>query len=112
MQMEHSIIGDVLVLTILEDRIEAASSAGFKGRVLDWINQGYNKIVLDLQNVNFIDSSGLGALISSLKSLDDDGDLALCNIAKSVMNLFLLTRMDSVFNIFDSRQTAVSNLSA
>ncbi len=111
MEMEHAIVGKVLVLTLLQDRLEAATSAGFKSGVLDSINAGHNKIVLDLKKVKFIDSSGLGALISSLKSLDDGGQLVLCNVAKTVMNLFKLTRMDLVFKIFGSTQKAVSALS-
>jgi anti-sigma B factor antagonist len=108
--MEHTLIDDVLVLVPLDARIEAANSAAFKGAVVDWIHKGQRKIVLDLIHVEFIDSSGLGAIISSLKNLGKDGDLALCGLSKPVMNLFRLTRMQRIFQLFESREEAVSKL--
>ena len=112
MRMESEIIGNVLILTPLDRRIEAASSASFKGVMVDWINQGHARIVLDLSNVDFVDSSGLGAIISVLKRLGDEGTLALCQIRKPVLGLFKLTRMDRVFRIFDKREQAVGQLVA
>ena len=108
MQMEDQLIGDVLVLKPVSRRIEAATSAGFKGAVADWIARGHNRIVLDLADVEFIDSSGLGALISSLRSVGQGGDLVLCNISTQVMNLFCLTRTNRVFKIFNSREKSVN----
>ncbi len=67
-------------------------------------------IVLDISNVNFIDSSGLGAIVSSLKQLGGKGDLAICGINESILSLFRLTRMDRVLKIFSEKEEAVSQL--
>lgn len=111
MEMKDSVIDDLLVVTPLSDRIEVPTSSGFKGAMVDRINQGYRRILLDLVNVDFIDSSGLGAIISSLKSLGEGGEFAVCNLSKSVENLFQLTQMHRLFNIFDSREKALAHLS-
>lgn len=111
MPAERRKSGDVLIVVPQEQRIDASSAKAFKGEMVDWINEGHHKIVLDLQHVNFIDSSGLGAIVSCLKSLGDQGALVLCNIGGAVSSLFELTRMDRKFKIFRSQEEAVAALS-
>lgn len=111
MQIEHFKTGETLVVIPRESRIDASSTKHFKGKMIDWINEGNQKIVLDLQYVEFIDSSGLGALVSCLKSLDNEKSLVLCNIQEKVASLFQLTRMNRVFMIFESQNQAVAALS-
>ena len=79
--------------------------------MVDWINQGNRRIVLDLSEVDFIDSSGLGAIVSSLKTLGNDGDLVICGIRETVMGLFKITRMNRVFQIFATESEAIEALS-
>jgi anti-sigma B factor antagonist len=111
MQINEKRIGEILVVRPLEKRIDASVSTGFKGIMIDWINNGNKQIVLDLSEVEFIDSSGLGAIVSSLKTIGNEGDLVICRIRETVMNLFRLTRMNRVFQIFSSEDEAVKALS-
>lgn len=110
MEIEEKKMGSVLVVIPRDGRIDAAVSTEFKGRMVDWINEGSKLIVLDLSHVDFVDSSGLGVLVSSLKTIGGDGDLALCCIQKTVMKLFDLTRMNRVFSIFPQQSDAVQAL--
>ncbi len=110
MEIEEKKVGEVLVVLPREKRIDASVSTGFKGRMVDWINQGNKRIVLDLSEVDFIDSSGLGAIVSSLKTLGTDGDLVICGIRETVMGLFKLTRMNRVFQIFNDESEAIKAL--
>jgi anti-anti-sigma factor len=67
-------------------------------QVSELLASGNNLVMLDLADVNFIDSSGLGALIIALKMLRTaGGDLYLCSIAEPVRNLLSMTRMDRLF---------------
>jgi len=111
MEIEERKVGNVLVVLPREKRIDASVSTGFKGRMVDWINQGNRHIVLDLSEVDFIDSSGLGAIVSSLKTLGNDGDLVICGIRETVMGLFKITRMNRVFQIFATESEAIEALS-
>lgn len=111
MQIEQDKIGEFLVVTPLERRIDASSAPDFKGKMVDWINTGNQRILLDLSHVDFIDSSGLGAIVSCLKTIGSGGDLLICGIRDEVMNLFKLTRMDRVFQIFSSREVALKAVS-
>jgi anti-sigma B factor antagonist len=111
MEIEEKKVGDVLVVLPREKRIDASVSTGFKGKMVDWINQGNRRIILDLSHVDFIDSSGLGAIISSLKTIGSDGDLVICGVRETVMGLFKLTRMNRVFQIFTDESEAIEALS-
>lgn len=111
MQIEDKRIGNILAVKPLDRRIDASSATDFKGKMLDRIQQGNKKILLNLSEVDFIDSSGLGAIVSSLKALGDDGDLFICGVRENVMSLFRLTRMNRVFQIFASEQEALEKMS-
>jgi anti-sigma B factor antagonist len=110
MQIHDKKIGEILVVKPLEKRIDASVSTGFKSIMIDWINNGNKRIVLDLSEVEFVDSSGLGAIVSSLKTIGNEGDLVICGIRETVMNLFRLTRMNRVFQIFSTDEEALKAL--
>ncbi len=107
MKIEAEKIDGILVLTPCDPIIDASSAADFKGQLVTWIQEGNFRILLDLSNIEFIDSSGLGAIISLLKLLAGKGDIALCCIRDQVMSLFKLTRMDRIFRIYPSSDEAV-----
>lgn len=111
MQIESQQERGILVVIPMEERLDAAHAMDFKGKMVDWINDGNTRILLDLSHVEFVDSSGLGAMVSSLKTLGKDGDLMICGVGKTVMSLFQLTRMNRVFRIFPTREEAVQALS-
>ena len=111
MQIETSNVGDVLVVLPLENRIDAAVAIEFKSQMIDFIRSGSRRIVLDLSRVEFIDSSGLGAIVSSRKTIGDDGDLVICGILETVGSLFRLTKMHRVFGIYPSKEEALKAFS-
>ena len=107
MKIEAEKIQDILMLTPCDSIIDASSAADFKGQLVTWIQEGNTRILLDLSFIVFIDSSGLGAIISLLKLLTEKGDICLCNIGEQVMSLFKLTRMDRIFRIYPSSAEAL-----
>ena len=109
MQMEESLSGECLVITPLEGRLDAVVAAAFRDAVVTRIDQGPSCIVLDMQHVGFLDSSGLGAMVFVLKHLTRRGGrLHICSIAPAVMAVLRLTRMDRVMKTFDSRDAAIA----
>lgn len=111
MRFEESKVGNILVAKVLEGRIVADVAPRFKSQLAEYVSQGNRSIVLDLGSVNFIDSSGLGALVSSLKSMGKDGDLVVSGAQGSVAGMFQLTRMDKVFRMYENSDAAVAALS-
>ncbi|WP_213804347.1 STAS domain-containing protein [Granulicella sp. dw_53] len=110
MRFEESKVGDVLIVKVLESRIAADVSSRLKQDLIEYGTKGYRTVVLDLSDVTFIDSSGLGALIGSLKAMGDDGELALCGARDAVVGILKLTRMNKIFRMFSSREEALSAL--
>jgi len=91
-------------------RLDASVAPGFKQQVVQVIETGERRMVLDLGAVEFVDSSGLGAMVSILKALGSQGAVSVCNVRGAVLSLFKLTRMDKVFTISESREDAVARL--
>lgn len=102
--------GNLQVVLLQGKRLDAATATYFKSTLVDYINNGNTRIVLDLSQVDFVDSSGLGAIISVLKTMGDEGELLLCAINPAVMSLFRLTRLDRIFRIFATAEAAVASL--
>lgn len=94
--------GDLLVVTVCEDRIDAASAIQFKERIREVTQPPSNRVLLDMSQVTFLDSSGLGAVVAVMKLLGPDRKLELSGLTPSVTKVFRLTRMDTVFTIFPS----------
>ena len=110
MEMHSWKSGDILVVQPRVKRIDSASATDFKGTMVDFINGGNMKIVLDLSCVDFVDSTGLGMIVSTLKSLGQEGVLAICGLSDIVQSLFTLTRMSRIFDISASVDEAVGKL--
>ncbi|MFI3157399.1 MAG: STAS domain-containing protein [Methylococcaceae bacterium] len=89
------------VLFIQEERIDAHNSGELKEAILHLIEQGEVNIIVQLARVRFIDSSGLGALLSGHKNAAArSGKLAITNMQPQVLSMFELTRLNRVFDIY------------
>ncbi len=97
----------IAVATIPVDELDAGNSAEFK-RDLAPLLGNETRIVLDLSRLRFIDSSGLGAMLSCLRQLSGKGgDLKLAGMSKQVRALFELVRMHRIFDIYGTPVDAV-----
>ena len=90
-------------------RIDAAIEIQFKDEIRAKIDDNAQHVILDLSEVNFIDSSGLGAIVASMKQLEGKRKLDLAGLTATVERVFLLTKMDTVFKIHASVDEALSN---
>ena len=98
---------DVMILELHLDHLDAGNVREFKERAPALL-QDHARVVVDLSGVSFIDSSGLGALISLLRVVNGrGGQLRLCAMSRTVRALFELMRMHRVFVIDDTRDDAV-----
>ena len=102
--------GNVLVLLIDEKRLDAHKAPRLREEVISRIDGGRHLIVIDLSATEFMDSSGLGALVSCLKRMGPKGSIAVAGVKGSVDRLFSLTRMDRVFPLHATVDEAVEKL--
>jgi anti-sigma B factor antagonist len=87
--------------------LDASNAGDFKSAVGKMIQPGA-RLVLDMSGIRFVDSSGLGAILSCLRQLHDKGgELKLCGLNKPVRALFELVRMHRVFEIFNTKEEAL-----
>ncbi|WP_170479198.1 STAS domain-containing protein [Ruegeria arenilitoris] len=96
------------IITVQCDRIDAAMAIQFKEDMRAETENDTRRVILDLSNVEFIDSSGLGAIVASMKQLGDERRLDLAGLHPVVEKVFRLTRMDTVFKLFNSLDEALS----
>jgi anti-sigma B factor antagonist len=107
MELTVEKIGDVSIAKIPGETLDAGSAKEFKAAAVPMLNAGA-KVVFDLSGLRFIDSSGLGALLSCLRQLNGvGGDLKLCGTSKPVRALFELVRMHRVFELCNTVDDAV-----
>ncbi|MFH2000731.1 MAG: STAS domain-containing protein [Planctomycetota bacterium] len=100
-------IGDVVVAVIPGEELDASNMKEFKGAV-ESLLESNSKVVFDLSELQFVDSSGCGALLSCLRSMNaSGGDLKLCSVTKQVRALFELIRMHHIFDILNTKEEAV-----
>jgi anti-sigma B factor antagonist len=101
-------IDSVAVATMPVDELDASNAEEFK-RDIAPVLQANTKLVLDLSRLRFVDSSGLGAMLSCLRQLSaKSGDLKLCGMSKQVRGLFELVRMHRIFDIYGTKEEAVN----
>lgn len=99
MQLVAEHRGEILVVRAMDDRIDAACAIQFKDRMREITQDDSPRVVLDMSQVAFLDSSGLGAVVAVMKALAPDRRLELSGLTANVQKVFRLTRMDSVFVI-------------
>lgn len=100
----------VTLIQIQEERLDAHNSSDLKGQMLALFEEGKNNMVVDLHGVRFVDSSGLGALVSGFKNASArNGNLKLCGLQPQVQSMFELTRLHRVFEIFPDVGQAIDS---
>ena len=94
------------VVTVNADRIDAAIAIQFKDSMRAATEDGPERVILNLSQVSFIDSSGLGAIVASMKQMGGTRRLDLAGLTPTVEKVFRLTRMDTVFKLFPTLAAA------
>ncbi len=107
MQLDHERRGDTIIVTVAEPRLDASMAVAFKEGFRRIVGPEVPHAVLDLSNVEFLDSSGLGALVTALKYMGPERRLDLVGLQPLVAKVLSLTRMDKVFSIRDSLDEAI-----
>lgn len=111
MNVSHQPLAGKITLVQLDGRLDARSSVQVKGVLTELIEANQKKIILDLQNVPFIDSSGLVALVSGLRLANEKhGKIVLCGAQSQAQIVFRLTMLDRVFSIHPSSIEARQSL--
>lgn len=109
MKFETQEYGEKTVVKLQEARLDAALAVRFKDGLKTLVDDGVDFMILDLTEVAFMDSSGLGALVGHMKYMGVERKFEICGLTPTVNKVFKLTRMDSVFTIYDTLNVALSD---
>lgn len=108
MNLNTETTGEIVIVIFQDEALDASGTKAFKESMAPIIEE-YSKVIFDLTLLQFVDSSGLGAILSCLRKLNaEGGDLKLACVTKPVRTLFELVRMHKIFDIFNSRDEAIS----
>ena len=103
-------VNDVLVVDV-EGQLIVGNRQELKQKVLEELEKGERKFVVDFEKTGYIDSSGLGVLVSLSKKIrEQGGELRLASLNEDLRTLFELTKLDTLFHIADSREAALQGL--
>lgn len=97
---------ELTIVSIDESRLDALIAPEFKQKMEQLINDNNDQIILDISALSFMDSSSLGAIVAVLKLTGKQGKMVISGATGTVMELFKLTRMDSVFTLVESVEDA------
>jgi anti-sigma B factor antagonist len=114
MQIDVAQRNGAAVLRPAGARVDLQVAGEFRTALLDVIDAGHHRLVIDMGDVHFVDSSGLGALVSALKTLrllKGDGDIRLANVQPPVVALLEIIRLHRVFSSYSSVDQAVQSFS-
>lgn len=102
---------DGIGIISLEGEVDVYTAPKLKSRLIDLVDEGKYNIVVDLQKVEFMDSSGLGVLVGGLKRVKShNGSVTLVCTQENILKIFRITGLVKVFPIFSSQEEALSNV--
>ncbi len=112
MQIDERAVGDVMVLDLTGKVTLGQGDELLKDKVNSLVNQGQRKIILNLGNVPYIDSAGLGEIVRAYTTVSrQGGSLKLLNLTKRITDLLSITKLLTVFETYDSEADAVRSFS-
>ena len=113
MQIDERAVGDVVVLDLKGKITLGKGDELLKDKVNSLVNQGHKKILLNLAEVPYIDSAGLGEIVRTFTTVSrQGGSLKLLNLTKRITDLLAITKLLTVFETFDAENDAIRSFSA
>ncbi len=110
MEFEQKAVGDVTILKPVGDLMGGPEATRFNEQINQLLDAGKLNVVVDLSAVTRMNSSGLGILIKALTSFKQNGGtLKLAGATTTVQNLLAITKLDTIFETFETTEAAVKS---
>lgn len=109
MQIKENIVKDVAIITLKGDLIGEPETTKLREKVRSLITNDIKKVIIDLADVAYINSTGLGSLISVLTTLRNaGGDLKLTRVGDKIKSIFIITQLIKVFDTYETQEQAIA----
>ena len=111
MQLEERVTGNVAIIKVTGDiTLNKGGDVLLKDKVQSLLQQGHKHLLIDLSNVSYVDSAGLGELVQAYATTKNRGGaLKLLNVTKRLKDLLVVTKLLTVFDTYDSEDAALSS---
>jgi len=110
MEIHTRTVGDVHILDISGKIVLGEATKTIRQTINDLLVNGGRKIVLNLKDVNYVDSSGIGELVRSYTSVTREGkQLKLLNLTEKIRDLLVITKLLTVFQVYENEQAALAS---
>jgi anti-sigma B factor antagonist len=110
LEIEQKEIEGIVILELHGRLVVGTESTDFRRKITALISEDRKSIILDMKHVDYIDSTGLGTLVVAHTQLQKaGGSVKLLNVSKRNVQLLILTKLSTVFEMFDQEQTAINS---
>lgn len=110
MKIKQEAIGNVYVIRLSGQLMGGPDADAVRETILSILNQGYKNLLVDLKDISWVNSTGLGILISSHITVSNNGGhLRLMRVSKRIDSIFMVTRLNTVFQVFDTEEEALAS---
>lgn len=110
MRVQDELRGDIVILKLKGDMMGEPDTGIFREKIAEFLEKGMKKIILDFSGVKWMNSLGLGALISAFTTVKNhSGEMVITNVTKKVESLFMITQLIKVFKHYDTVDEAISS---
>jgi anti-sigma B factor antagonist len=108
MRVHDELRGEIVILTLKGDMMGEPDTAAFRDKIKEMLDKGMKKFIIDLSGVKWMNSLGLGALISAFTSVKHhEGEMVVTNVTKKVESLFMITQLIKVFKHYHTVDEAI-----
>jgi anti-sigma B factor antagonist len=105
--------GEGYAVLAVRGEVDVYTAPRLRERLVEMVSQGQHRVIVDLEGVDFLDSTGLGVLVGGLKRLrSHEGDLTLVCTQRRILKVFEITGLTKVFAIYDSVEAAAGATAA
>ncbi len=113
MNIKQSPQDNVMVLELSGKIMGGPDFDKFKGEITDLVEGGYKNVILDMSGVPWINSTGLGILITGYHSIKAaEGTMKICNVKERVLSIFYISQLENIFDVYETRDEALKAASA
>jgi anti-sigma B factor antagonist len=113
MKIKEKIEGNIAILSVTGNMMDGPETAVLHEKVKSLISDGMKKVILDLNKVKWMNSSGLGVLMSCWGSLrKEGGNLKLANVSEKIDSLLIITQLIQFFETFETVERALASFTA
>lgn len=109
MFQEYTKIEDVSIVKVKVRALDATNAGDFQQEILNLVEKGEKKFILDLSLVEFIDSSGISTIISIYKTITQDGSFCICGAKNMILNILEITNLKKLIPTYHTVDIAINS---